>query len=50
MQNHPNLPEKYKALKLLGQGSFGKAYLVEGETSHVIDLLLTIILLYRKPT
>ena len=31
----PQVHETYRAIKLLGEGSFGKAYLVEGDTTHV---------------
>ena len=46
MKKQPKAQEHYKALSLLGQGSFGKAYLVEEETSHVC--YYNIIIFYRK--
>ena len=35
MKKQPKATEHYRALSLLGQGTFGKAFLVEEETSHV---------------
>lgn len=35
---------QYKQIKLLGQGSFGKAFLVENTTDHV-SIIITIILI-----
>ena len=33
--NKSKVSEHYKAIELLGKGSYGAAYLAEGETSHV---------------
>ena len=48
MKKQPKAQEHYKALSLLGQGSFGKAYLVEEETSHVYYYYYNIMIFYRK--
>jgi hypothetical protein len=34
-------PEVYKKVKTLGEGSFGKAYLVECQSDKVIHIILT---------
>lgn len=47
MKKQPKAQEHYRALSLLGQGSFGKAYLVEEETSHVC-YYNSITIVYRK--
>lgn len=47
MKKQPKTQEHYRALSLLGQGSFGKAYLVEEETSHVC-YYYNIMIIYRK--
>lgn len=35
MENNTNTPDGYKFIKLLGQGSYGKAYLVECLSDNV---------------
>ena len=53
MNNQPSqqtpFHETYRAIKLLGEGSFGKAYLVEGNISHVFfKNILLIPFFFRK--
>lgn len=38
-----NKHETYTKLKLLGEGSFGKAYLVQSNSDKVIHIILTFV-------
>ena len=47
--SNQNKPHTYKVVKLIGEGSFGKAYLVECNTDKVIFILkYYLIYLNRK--
>ncbi len=48
--NNQSKPKTYKMIKLIGEGAFGKAYLVECIADRVINLIyfhLYIIIIFR---